>query len=183
MQDQEEAQYNKNGGPRTKAGREKSSRNSLKHGLSVDKLIITGEDPAEFEALHAGFVEDFSPDNTIEAVLVHDLAKFHWLKERAIRQQQKAFFTEDAIDPKHLALMIRYQTANERAFQATLKALQTLQKQRDEAERKSVSKIIYVPGFPNYDQDGNVIPDPPEEAENATGTKQNAPDPPRKAPK
>src|SRR5277367_569451 len=142
MQDQ----YNKNGGPRTQAGRETSSRNSLKHGLSVGKLIVPGEDPEEFEALHAGFVEDFGPENTIEAVLVHDLAKYHWLKERAIRQQQLAFFTEQAIDPKHLALMIRYQTANERAFQATLKALQAIQKQKDEAERKSVSKIIYVPG-------------------------------------
>ncbi len=183
MQEQEETKYNKNGGPRTKSGRETSSRNSLKHGLSVGKLIVPGEDPEEFEALHAGFVEDFAPENTIEAVLVHDLAKYHWLKERAIRQQQLAFLTEQAIDPKHLALMIRYQTANERAFHATLKALQTIQKQKDQAERESVSKIIYVPGFPNYDKDGNVIPDPPEEAKNATGTKQNAPDPPRKASK
>jgi hypothetical protein len=171
-----EDQYNKNGGPRTKAGREKSSRNSLKHGLSVDKLIVPGEDPEEFEALHAGFVEDFAPESTIEAVLVHDLAKYHWLKERAIRQQQLAFFTEQAIDPKHLALMIRYQTANERAFHATLKALQSLQKQKDEQKRKSVSKIINVPAFWRYDKDGLPIPEPDE----STETEQNSSDPPQK---
>jgi hypothetical protein len=170
-----EEQYNKKGGPRTKAGRETSSRNSLKHGLSVDKLIIPGEDPTEFEALHAGFVEDFAPETTIEAVLVHDLAKYHWLKERAIRQQQLAFFTEQAIDPKHLALVIRYQTANERAFHATLKALQALQKQQEARERKSVSKTVYVPDFWRYDENGLPIPDPDDEAE----TQQNDPSPPR----
>ncbi len=175
--DKKEEQYNKNGGPRTQAGREISSRNSLKHGLSVGKLIVPGEDPAEFEALHAGFIEDFGPENTLEAVLVHDLAKYHWLKERAIRQQQLAFFTEQAIDPKHLALMIRYQTANQRAFDSTLKSLQALQKQQIEAKRKSVSKTICIPDFWRYDKDGLPIPEPAESNE----MEQNSSSPPQKA--
>jgi hypothetical protein len=151
--------YNPNGGPRTQAGRDICSGNSLKHGLSVDKLIIPGEDPAEFEALEAAFQDDFSPATAIETVMVHDLAKYHWLKERAIRLSQDAFFTEKAIDPKHLALMIRYQTANERAFLSTLKALQALQKQRLEATKKSVSKTVFIPDFWRYDKDGFPIPE------------------------
>src|SRR6202022_2471118 len=102
-----EETYNPNGGPRTREGRIKCSKNSLKHGLAAGKIIIPGEDPAEFEALVADFEEDYQPETNIEAVLVHDLAKFHWLKERAIRLQQQAFFTVEAMDPRHLSLMIR----------------------------------------------------------------------------
>ncbi len=149
-------QFNKKGGPRTKAGRDICSGNSLKHGLSVDKLIIPGEDPAEFEALEAAFQEDFNAQTAIEAVMVHDLAKFHWLKERAIRLSQQAFFSVEAMDPKHLALMIRYQTANERAFLSTLKALQAIQKQRLDAQKKFVSKKGPVPSF--WEQGENGVP-------------------------
>jgi len=169
-------QFNKKGGPRTKTGRDICSGNSLKHGLSVDKLIIPGEDPAEFEALEAAFQEDFNAQTTIEAVMVHDLAKSHWLKERAIRLSQQAFFSVEAMDPKHLALMIRYQTANERAFLSTLKALQAIQKQRLEAKRKSVSQKKYVPGFWRYDENGLPIPEDGKQPNNA----QNEPDPPMK---
>jgi hypothetical protein len=167
-------QYNKNGGPRTKVGRETSSRNSLKHGLSVGKLIVPGEDPAEFEALLSGFQDDFDPQNNIEAVLVHDLAKFHWLKERAIRQQQLAFLTELAIDPKHLALMIRYQTANENSFQRTLKSLQTIQKERVKQEKEFVSKTPPELIFSMYDDQGNVVQLEPK----ITPTAENTSDPP-----
>jgi hypothetical protein len=169
-------QFNQKGGPRTKAGRDICSGNSLKHGLSVDKLIIPGEDPAEFEALEAAFQEDFNAQTTIEAIMVHDLAKSHWLKERAIRLSQQAFFSVEAMDPKHLALMIRYQTANERAFLSTLKALQAIQKQRLEAQRKSVSKKTLIPAFWDYDENGFPIPDDDEKPKNA----QNDPAPQQK---
>jgi len=108
--------------------------------------------------------------------MVHDLAKSHWLKERAIRLSQQAFFSVEAMDPRHLALMIRYQTANERAFLSTLKALQAIQKQRLEAKRKSVSQKKYVPGFWRYDENGLPIPEDGKQPNNA----QNDPDPAQK---
>src|SRR5271167_4652596 len=98
-------QNNSKGGPKTPEGKAICNGNGLKHGLAAGKIIIPGEDPAEFEALLAALEEDHQPQTSTESILDHDLVKFHWLKERAIRLQQQAFFTVEAMDPRHLALM------------------------------------------------------------------------------
>ena len=166
-----ENNYNKNGGPRSFAGKAISSKNAQKHGLTGKQIVMPGEDPAAFEALVSDFEKDYQPQTAVEAILVHDLAKYHWLKQRAIRLSQQAFLTDLALDPKHLELMIRYQGANDRAFRATLRALDDAQKARLKREKESVSQVVYVPGFPTYDKDGNVVPDGKEttsEAKNHT---------------
>jgi hypothetical protein len=124
------------GGPRTAAGKAASSKNSFKHGLASGRILIEGEDPAAFEALVADLEADYQPATEIEALLVHDLAKFHWLADRAIRLQAVAF-TASALPemPASLNVLLRYQTTNQRAFQTTLKSLQALQKERKLAEQ------------------------------------------------
>ena len=104
--------------------------------MAAGKIIIPGEDPAEFEALLAALEEDHQPQTSTESILDHDLVKFHWLKERAIRLQQQAFFTVEAMDPRHLALMMTYQNS----FQRTLESLETMKKERVKTEEKSVSQ-------------------------------------------
>jgi hypothetical protein len=129
---------NPKGGPRTAAGKAASSRNSFKHGLASNQILIEDENPAAFYALVADLEADYQPATETEALLVHDLAKFHWLADRAIRLQAAAFdacaFPEM---PASLNVLIRYQTTNQRAFQSTLKSLQALQKERVNAERAS----------------------------------------------
>ena len=149
-----ELTHNPNGGPNTIEGRLKSSMNSMKHGLTGKQVVMPGEDPEEFEALKSALMEEHQPANITESMLVHDLAKFHWLKERAIRLQQQSFFSELAMDEKHLALMIRYQTANQNAFHRTLKALQAAKKERAKFVSQRPNKLV----FPKYGKDGRVIP-------------------------
>jgi hypothetical protein len=150
------------GGPRTIEGKAITCKNALKHGLASSQIIIPGEDPAAFEALVAGFQADYQPQTTMEAVLVHDLAKFHWLKERAIRLQQQAFLSVEAMDPRHLALMIRYQNSNQHAFQSTLKSLEAYQRERLSRAEESVSQVTCIPVFGPYDKNGLVIAEQPE---------------------
>jgi hypothetical protein len=121
---------NKSTGPRTPEGKAISSRNHFKHGLSVNQILIPGEDSEAFESLIDNLEEDHKPANATEVLLVHDLAKFHWLKNRALRLQQKAFENPDAIDTRLLEVMMRYQNANQRQFANTLKNLQGAQKER-----------------------------------------------------
>jgi hypothetical protein len=147
------------GGPRTAAGRAASSKNSFKHGLASGRILIEGEDPAAFEALVADLEADYQPATETEALLVHDLAKFHWLADRAIRLQAVAFATSAWPEmPASLNVLIRYQTTNQRAFQTTLKSLQALQKERTAAEQteaKSHTKDIdqFVSQPPEIDGD------------------------------
>jgi hypothetical protein len=135
---QTNTENNPKGGPRTAAGKAASSRNSFKHGLASNQILIEDENPAAFYGLVADLEADYQPATETEALLVHDLAKFHWLADRAIRLQAAAFdacaFPEM---PASLNVLIRYQTTNQRAFQSTLKSLQALQKERVNAERTS----------------------------------------------
>jgi hypothetical protein len=133
---------NPKGGPRTAEGKAASSRNSFKHGLASGQILIEGEDPDAFESLVADLENDYQPATETEALLVHDLAKFHWLMDRAIRLQALAFASAafaSAIPetPASLNVLIRYQTTNQRAFQTTLKSLQALQKERKASEERT----------------------------------------------
>jgi hypothetical protein len=97
------------GGPRTQAGKAASSKNSFKHGLASGQILIEGEDPAAFEALVADLEADYQPATETEALLVHDLAKFHWLADRAIRLQAEAFEASAWPEmPASLNVLIRY---------------------------------------------------------------------------
>lgn len=123
-----EEQYN--GGPRTPAGKIASSQNSFKHGMCSSSILIPGEDAEAFESLVDQMEKDHEPCSVTEQALIHDMAKFHWLTNRAIALQQRAFLNPESIDTKFLALMIRYQNTNHRSFLASLKALQSAQKER-----------------------------------------------------
>jgi len=111
------------GGPRTEAGKAASSKNSFKHGLASGRILIEGEDPAEFEALVADLEADYRPATETEALLVHDLAKFHWLADRAIRLQAVAFAASALPEmPASLNVLIRYQTSSPPVQQTTARS-------------------------------------------------------------
>jgi hypothetical protein len=150
---------NPKGGPRTAEGKAASSRNSFKHGLASGQILIEGEDPDAFDALVADLEADYQPATETEALLVHDLAKFHWLMDRAIRLQALAFASAafaSAVPeiPASLNVLIRYQTTNQRAFQTTLKSLQAVQKERKAAEERTERFVSQKPAeAPEEDED------------------------------
>jgi len=120
-------------GPRSAEGKAVSSGNSLKHGLASGRLIVPGEDPADFDALLAGLLAEHSPATETEQLLVQHMAQSWWLMQRAIRYQNDAF-TEMHIDAYKLALFLRYQTTHERAFYKALNTLVKLQNERRKSD-------------------------------------------------
>jgi hypothetical protein len=134
-----------------------NNESTLQYGLSVHEILIPGEDPAAFENLLDQFELDHKPATATEVVLVHDLVKFHWLKNRAIRLQQKAFVNPENIDTKFLDQMTRLQNVNHRHFITTLKTLQAAQKVRrsvDEENAPPVFTEIIFPKYPGLGRDG-----------------------------
>jgi len=113
-------------GPRTEAGKATSSKNAIKHGLAAEILFIPDEDPAAFEAFHLSLKADLRPTTAIEQLLVTDMAKHHWLMDRAIRLQALALVRQDF---QKVDLLLRYQNANHRAFHKALATLQAMRKQ------------------------------------------------------
>jgi hypothetical protein len=115
-------------GPRTEAGKQTSSQNNFRHGLASGQILIEGEDPAEYEALRAGFFTEYKPSTFTETALVTSMVEHLWVSRRAIRLQTEAF-TAEGVDAKKLALFMRYQTAHQRAFHKCLQELLKMRKQ------------------------------------------------------
>ena len=126
-------------GPRSAHGKATSSGNSLKHGLASGRVIVPGEDPAEFEALLEDLLAEHSPATTTEQLLVKEMAQSYWLMQRAIHLQNQAF-TETRVDVPKLALFMRYRTTHERAFYKALNTLIKLQTQRRKSDPEFVSQ-------------------------------------------
>ena len=90
-------------GPRSPAGKRRSSANAVVHGLSAASPVLPGEDPAEWEAFRAGVVADFAPVGTAEAELVHSIASPIWRRRRILRLEVAAAVAPPAADPAHPA--------------------------------------------------------------------------------
>src|SRR4051812_29064557 len=71
-------------GPRTVRGKEKSSQNSVKHGIFSKVVLLPGESQVEFDALLRGLCEDFQPVGTFEDGLVEVLAVTRWRQRRLL---------------------------------------------------------------------------------------------------
>jgi hypothetical protein len=136
-------------GPRSLAGKAISSQNALKHGLASGRIIIEGEDPAEYQVALDGFLQDLNPEGQIETALVHEIANAQWFKARSLRFQAEAFntYTPDGqhVLPPDLPVLLRYQTASERAFYRALKTLQTFKRKENRPPDSSFRKNPHRP--------------------------------------
>ena len=76
--------------------------NAQKHGVFAEPLILPGEDPGEFEALHSALIEEWSPSGLSEQRLVFGMADAEWRKLRSRRfAQAKAI--SNSLNPAHPA--------------------------------------------------------------------------------
>lgn len=132
---------NNSTGPRTEAGKAASSRNAFKHGLASGTILIPGEDPGELNQLETALTEQYQPTDAMEVILVEAMVKHHWLKDRALRLQGEALaLAKPGELPATFAVLLRYQTTNERAFYKALNTLQTLRKEALKQQEEFVSQ-------------------------------------------
>jgi hypothetical protein len=73
-------------GPCTAAGKQNSSRNSWKHGMTSQQLVAPGEDPQDLDALLAEWLEAYPPDGEHARGLVESAVKAEWLLRRVETQ-------------------------------------------------------------------------------------------------
>lgn len=79
----------KSAGPKTPAGKARTARNALKHGLLAKDVVLHSpkfdECRAEFDALLADLIDEFRPTTVIEQTLVERIATCYWRLRRAQR--------------------------------------------------------------------------------------------------
>lgn len=69
-------------GPTSPAGKERSSLNAVRYGLTARHLILPGEDAAEYEAFVDSWFASLVPASMPEAVLVAQIGDAAWKLER-----------------------------------------------------------------------------------------------------
>jgi hypothetical protein len=145
-------------GPNTEAGKERSSRNSFRHGLTSSKIVLPGEDPAEYDAFRADILEQYRPANAIEQILAEELAAAGWRlnRSRAVETEVLKKLMGDAADssvglatvfvekPKEFNRLLRYLTSIERAYYRVLDKLTKLQNERRREEQAAALEKAWL---------------------------------------
>ena len=124
---------NHGGGPKTEAGKQRSSQNARKH-LTFAKLeLLAQEHQDQFEAIWEAFKEELKPRTAVEECLVRGLADLQWRMGRVVNGETKAIkLAEEAGESSDKATekFGRYSGQLARQFQATLKLLKDHQAPR-----------------------------------------------------
>jgi murein DD-endopeptidase MepM/ murein hydrolase activator NlpD len=145
----------KSRGPTTPEGKEKSSRNALKHGLTVGtgNILLDSEDPDEFEEIFNKLLGIHEPVTPAEKDLVEEMVAARWRIRRmwtietnqfnveVLTQQSKTDSPDLGIhlamayraladDSRSLALASRYEARLQRNYDRAYKTLRELQQER-----------------------------------------------------
>lgn len=81
----------KSTGPQTEEGRRRSSNNAMKHGILSQEVLISGEDPEEFEMFRQELVDDAAPAGPMEALLADQMVTCMWRYRRMLRVESGLF--------------------------------------------------------------------------------------------
>src|ERR1041385_4356272 len=78
-------------GPRTEAGKRRSRRNALRHGLTAESVINNLEDETAFRKFERIVIHDYGPETAVERALVARLASLLWRLRRAVAIESGLF--------------------------------------------------------------------------------------------
>jgi hypothetical protein len=142
-------------GPRTPEGKERSKRNSLRHGLATDAVLMPWEDKAAYEVLLQDYTALYRPCGEVECELLQRVVDCFWRllradrvhdaflcdREKSIREASNGELSGEAAlvslftDPaqmRKLSLNMRYSSAAQRAFTKAMQDFEAAQKDRIE---------------------------------------------------
>jgi hypothetical protein len=138
-------------GPRTATGKQRSSLNALRHGLTAQTAVLPTEDPIAYQQHCRQFVDEHQPATATETHLVQELADTSWRLKRIplletdilSRAQSPASSPEppafDIVDAHRLLASLGLHGARlSRQFQKTLDQLREIQIDRRERQRRDL---------------------------------------------
>ncbi|HTS48313.1 MAG TPA: hypothetical protein VMH05_10245 [Bryobacteraceae bacterium] len=138
-------------GPRTESGKQRSSLNALRHGLTAASPILPSEDPAAYETHRRQFIDDYQPATATETQLVQELIDTSWrlnriplleadlLNRAANPPSEQARIDFDIVDAHRIINNLSIQSHRlSRQFQKALDKLREIQTDRRDRERRQL---------------------------------------------
>jgi hypothetical protein len=124
-------------GPRTEAGKQRSSMNALQHGLTATTAVLPTEDPATYQQHCLNFQNEYQPATPTETHLVQELTDTSWRLNRI--PLLEAQLLSPAPSPESVIAALSklglHGARLSRQFQNTLRQLRDLQAERRQQER------------------------------------------------
>lgn len=146
----------KSRGPKSDAGKRRSSRNALRHGLQAKRFVVVeGEDEAAYEAFETALLDELAPDGVLESLLVARIANAAWRMQRADwieadlldegsgpdpRERGGAIgraLIRDGHGPRVFETLLRYRGTVQAEFWRSLAALNALRSEPSDAPERS----------------------------------------------
>jgi hypothetical protein len=158
-------------GPKTPEGKQRSSLNALRHGLTGQIIVLPGEDLRAYQSHVQSFVDQCKPNGAIESQLVQTLADTAWRLNRvsalennlltlgmvrvpdqlseAPEQVQQALSIAAALDSQTRALsnLSLHGQRLSRQFEKTLALLKQLQSERapdEQYELNQAANLVHM---------------------------------------
>jgi len=128
-------------GPRTTAGKHRSSQNALRHGLTAQSVVVPSEEEAQYQQLCQRFFDEYKPATATEAAMVQLLADTSWRLNR-IPQLEDAVLGDTSLVPQdaidQISRLGLYSSRLSRQFLNTVKQLREIQADRRQQERRQL---------------------------------------------
>jgi hypothetical protein len=128
-------------GPRTESGKQRSSLNALRHGLTAQSAVLPSEDPAAYEAHRRQFLDEYQPVTSTETQLVNELVDTSWRLNRIPLLEADLLTRTDlgVLDAHRLLNSLSVQSQRlSRQFQKALDQLLDIQADRHQRERRDL---------------------------------------------
>jgi hypothetical protein len=100
----------KSHGPTTEEGRQKSSLNALKYGLTARTVVLSNENADEYTTLLESYVQKFQPADPVEMDLVVEMVNAKWRQRRLFLVESNLF--EEQMENQKQQIEEDYETYN-----------------------------------------------------------------------
>jgi hypothetical protein len=130
-------------GPATEEGRERSSRNALKHGFTSKIALIPGEDEEEYKEFCRSLLDSWNPADKLEHAHAEELINIQWRLRRAEKLEAKIFCTA-LPDFKALNTISLHTARLKRQYSATFKELTLMQQSRANQAKRELEEAEII---------------------------------------
>jgi len=129
-------------GPRTQPGKQRSSLNALRHGLTARTAVLPTEDPEAYQRHLQQFLDEYAPATATETQLVHEIANTVWRLNRIPFLEAELFAQNPDVESliPMLATLGLHGSRLSRQFQKAFDQLRTIQDERRHLERRQLTE-------------------------------------------
>ncbi len=133
-------------GPRTEAGKQRSSLNALRHGLTARTAFLPTEDAEAYQRHIQQFLDEYKPAASTETQLVHEIANTAWRLNRIPLLEAELLSQNPS--PQHLIQQLvalgLHGSRLSRQFQKAVDQLRSIQEERRRLERRQLTEAAEI---------------------------------------